>query len=179
MRHAAVMFTVLWTAMASIAVAFEAPQPRTKLVDGPMAKLTPILGAWEIDAEWTDGSPLWARNEYRIGLGGKFVVANTYAKNSAGGIYHRYMTMFGYDAKDDTYYSWGFVYDGTMKRVPIQVDVGDGKLTLTSEWEASPGAMMRQKVTVAAKDHYEWQVWQQRDGDWSEIMNGQWKQATD
>lgn len=179
MRRAQIMATLLWAVTGSIAAAFEAPQPRSKLVDGPIARLKPILGAWEIDAEWADGSPLWARNEYRIGLGGKFVVADTYAKNSSGGVYHRYMTVFGYDPDEETYYSWGFVYDGAAKRVPIQIDEKEGRLTLTSEWEASPGAMIRQQVTVAAEDHYDWQVWQKRDGDWSEIMNGQWKRAAD
>lgn len=155
------------------------PKAPVKLVEGPMAKLAPILGTWEIDAEWANGSSLWARNEYKVGLGGKFVEAKTYAKNNSGVAYQRYLTVFGYDESSKEYTSWGFTYDGTEKTVPISVEEKEGKMTLTSEWSQDESTRIRQSVAIADGDnHYEWKVWQKSESeDWIEIMNGKWKRV--
>ena len=155
------------------------PEPRAKLVEGPMTRLAAVLGTWEIDTAWANGSSLWARNEYKVGLGGKFIEAKTYAKNRSGVAYQRYHTVFGYDESTKEYKSWGFTYDGTEKTVPIKVEEKDGKVTLTSEWSQDESSRIRQSVTIVdGDDHYEWKVWQQSGSeDWVEIMNGQWQRV--
>jgi hypothetical protein len=154
-------------------------EPRTKLVDGPMMKLAPMLGTWEIESQWANGTPLWAKNEYFVGLGGRFVEAKTYSKNPAGKIYQRYHTIFGYDEAKQEYMSWGFTYDGTEKTLPVQVEESDGRVSLTSEWEQAPGSRIKQTVTIGADaGQYQWTVWSKEDdGDWTEIMDGTWKRV--
>ena len=157
----------------------ELPEERTKFVEGPMQKLTPILGTWEIDDQWESGSPLWARNEYKVGVGGRFLEAKTYSKNPAGKIYQRYFTVFGYNDDENEYMSWGFTYDGTEKTVPLQITEVDGKVEMTSEWAQGPSSRIKQTVTIKPEsDHYVWKVWSQDEGsDWAEIMNGKWKRV--
>ena len=157
--------------------AIEGPQ---KLVNGPMAKLTPLLGEWEINAVWANGSPLWARNEYTVGVGGRFVEARTFAKNpQSGKIYQRYLTVFGYEEDKEQYTTWGFTYDGREQVVHFTVTEEDGETIITSEWEQAPGTSIRQSVTITAgSDAYGWKIWQKSgDNDWEEIMDGQWKRV--
>jgi hypothetical protein len=153
----------------------------TKLVEGPMAKLKPLIGTWEIDTEWRNGSALWARNEYLVGVGGRFIEARTFAKNQSGHVYQRYMTVFGYDQDKNQYHTWGFTYDGTEKTVPFTVTDEDGKTVISSEWEQEAGTSIRQTVTfVAGTDAYDWKVWQKSDGgDWEEVMDGTWQRVTE
>lgn len=74
---------------SQIAEAFDVPAAVDKLADGPLAKLQPWVGNWEVNTEWEGGRKLWARNEYKIGLGGRFLIADTYTKDSDGKVYHR------------------------------------------------------------------------------------------
>lgn len=151
-----------------------------KLVEGPMAKLKPLIGTWEIDTEWKNGSALWARNEYVVGVGGRFIEARTFAKNQSGHVYQRYMTVFGFNENKKQYNTWGFTYDGREQTVPFTVTDEDGKTVVSSEWEQEPGTSIRQTVTfVAGGDSYNWKVWQKSDSaEWEQVMDGTWKRVT-
>ena len=160
------------------AFAFEPPQPSTKLVDGPMQKLAPILGTWEIDSEWLGGDPIKARNEYTVGLGGKFIYAKTFAESESGGIYQRYFTVFGFDDEKQQYVSWGFTYDGTSMTVPMELREENGKVVLTSQWNNERTGEIRQSVTLGDESAYGWQVWKKTpEGEWLEIINSEWEKV--
>ena len=174
----AAMGLVVGTCLSGMA--FETPKPPSQLVEGPMTTLAPILGTWEINGTWKNGEGITARNEYTIGVGGKFVYAKTFAEGPNGGTYQRYFTVFGYDEAEQQYRSWGFTYDGSAISVPLRVEEEGDKVKLTSEWSNDKTGEIRQTVTIGDKDAYGWQVWAKTpDGEWLEIMDGEWKRVTD
>jgi len=139
-----------------------------ELAEGPMKKMQPFIGTWEINDAWSNGEALWARNEYKVGLGGRFVEATTYAKDGDGEPYERYRTIFSHDAESGEYRSYGFTYDGTATVVTNTIADVDGQTSITSEWEQGP-AEIRQTVTTIDADNYRWQVWMRGadSDDWS------------
>ena len=172
------LLVTLIGAWSSVCCAFDAPPPPEKLADGPIAKLQPWVGNWEINAEWTGGSKLWARNEYKVGLGGKFLIANTYVKDDDGKLYHRYKTIFTYSDKEKKYVSHGFTADGTVQVVENEVTEIEGKPVITSSWEKD-GTEVKQTVTMADADGYVWKVWTRPvdQEEWKQAMTGTWKRV--
>ncbi len=164
---------------ATVGAEFEPPAGPTELSEGPISKFQPLIGHWEIDTTWEDGTALWAHNEYRVGMGGQFVVADTYAKDDDGKLYHRYHTVFAYDAEKKQFMSYGFTYDGTVKSLPCQVSNEDGKLSITSQWLTEGAFECKQSVVMIDDDSYKWTVWMRPHvGDeWIEAMVGVWKRV--
>ncbi len=171
---------VLLALMTSFpATAFESPAPPEKLADGEIAKLQPYIGNWEINSKWANGQALWARNEYRIGMSGKFVEANTYAKDGDGKPYHRYKTIFTYDEAKKKFVSYGFTSEGKVQVVENNVEIVDGKIALTSSW-AMGESEVKQTVKLVSDEEYTWNVWTRpKDGDaeWKPAMEGTWKRT--
>lgn len=140
-----------------------------------LAPLAGYLGNWEIEGAWADGTPLWSRNEFTVGLGGNFVVARTFTKNEAGEIYQRYTTYFGADKTSGNLVSHGFTYDGSMAVVdPMEVGGEPGLESLTSQF-TSGGPTVRQTVQLTSRSSYTWKVWIQTGQDpWQQVMDGVW-----
>jgi hypothetical protein len=154
---------------------------RPNELTGSIAKMAPFLGNWEIEAKWADGTPLWARNEYRVGIGGKFVEANTYSKDKEGNVYERYATVFGYDEKAKHYAAHGFTFDGSMKVTPFELSDDNGHLVYSSQWKVGEGDQateFKQSVTFLDNDSYRWLVSSRKpNADWEPMMDGVWKRA--
>lgn len=140
-----------------------------------LAPLAGYLGNWEIEAKWADGSPLWSRNEFTVGLGGNFLVARTFVRDGDGEIYQRYLTYFGYDKESKKLVSHGFTNDGTITVVkPVEMAGEPGRASLTSEWSGG-GPTVRQTVQLTSANHYSWKVWiDSGDGQWQKVMDGVW-----
>lgn len=177
---AIVPLAVLFFSMAALlATAFESPAAPEKLVDGEIAKLQPWIGNWEINSKWASGQALWARNEYRVGLGGKFVEADTYAKDGDGEPYHRYKTIFTFDESKKKFVSYGFTSDGKVQVVENKLEQVDGKVALTSSW-AMGETEVKQTVKILNNDEYAWNVWMrpvEGDAEWAQSMEGTWKRV--
>jgi len=152
---------------------------RATKLQGPIEKLTPLLGAWEIDTAWADGARLWARGEFKVGLGGRFIEGHTYVKDESGKLYERYHTLYGYDAASRKYFAHGFTFDGTAKVVPFELSEENGKLVYASQWKLADSAdapEIKQKITFDGVHSYHWNVWSRTgDGEWQTMMDGAWK----
>lgn len=148
-------------------------------LDGtPLGALAGYLGDWEVATQWADGTPLWARNEFRVGLGGKFIEARSFTKDENDEIYERYYTIFAIDPESGTFTSYGYTYDGTVTIVEgIEVDNADGSGTMTTEWSAGADAI-RQTVSVTSDESYNWKVWSKgAEEDWALIMDADYQRV--
>ncbi|MAY73503.1 MAG: hypothetical protein CMJ31_02045 [Phycisphaerae bacterium] len=141
--------------------------------------LAPFIGDWEIETAWANGMELWARNEYRVVMDGKFVEAVTYAKDGDADPYARYLTLYRWDDEQGTIVAHGFQNDGTVSVRPMQVGA-DG--SLSAEWAATEnenGPKIKQTVSTPAGDAYRWQVWMLQPGGAGEMqmIDGEWKRT--
>ena len=155
-----------------ITASFAAAESGT-LEGTPLEGLTAFLGNWEVETQWADGTPLWARNEFRIGLGGNFIEASSFTKDENDKVYERYYTIFANDTESDSITSYGYTYDGSVTIIEgINVANVDGFVTMTTEWSAGADAI-RQTVSVTSNETYHWKVWAKSAGQegWALIMD--------
>lgn len=155
-----------------------APRAGEVPLDGtPLWPLAWFIGQWEIDTTWSDGTPLRSRNVFTVGLGGRFLEAQTFAADGDGDMYERYRTIYAYDNETGQIVSYGFTYDGSVTIVDDMKLDEDGP-ALTSEWSGD-GAAIRQTVKFLSPDEYNWKVWTRTDGDWGLIMDANWHRVDD
>jgi len=121
---------VLCVSQGSTARAGEVPLDGT-----PLSALSGYIGNWEIDTEWSDGSRLWGRNEFTVGLAGQFINIDTYARDGDGDKYQRYFSVYSADAETGELTAYGFNFDGTVTIVDdIELSAGDPFWTAFVEW---------------------------------------------
>ena len=143
----------------------------------------PYIGTWVIDNQWANGEKLWAKNKYEVGLGGNFVITRTWAKDGDGEPYERYSTIFAWDKKKNTVVSHGFVFDGTVQHVDVEVEKSNGQELIRSQWQPDPSSDMtiKQEVSIIDENQYGWKVWSRADdsAEFQPMMDGVWKRQTD
>ncbi len=163
----------------SIAGGQPAPPTETELADGPLRLLSPLIGDWQIDATWADGSKLWGRTEYRVGLAGRFIDVRTFAKDGDGEVYQRYLSIYAYDPVKQQYWSHGFIFDGTQKSTPVEVEKNGNTIEMRSRWKMEE-THIRQTVTLHGDKSMTWEVYSSPDGkEWAQIMDGEWEKIVD
>ncbi len=144
----------------------------------PLAMFAPYIGEWEVNSEWGSGQALWARNEYRVLMGGAYVDAKTWAKDGDGEPYLRYYTVFTWDTEKKQIVSHGFQGDGVasvheMGRAGEGADAG-----LVAEWGEYP-QRIRQQVDMPKANRYRWRVWAipAEGADPMPMIDGQWERV--
>lgn len=142
--------------------------------------LAPLVGyEWTIDTQWTDGTALRARNQYRLGLNGQFVVADTYAADAGGEEYHRYHTVYVADPGTGDLIAHGFSFDGTASAVDFEILTSDEGNTVLQAVIENPAGHLKQSIELEG-DQYTWNVWFQPTGGdaWRPMMvDGVWKRG--
>ena len=143
----------------------------------------PYIGTWVFDSQWANGVKLWAKNQYEVGLNGNFVIAKTWAKDGDGEPYERYLTIFAWDKEKNTVVSHGFVFDGTVQQVDMEVEKLNGKDVFRSQWRPTPSSEMtiKQEMSIIDENQIGWKVWSCADdsADFQPMMDGVWKRQTD
>lgn len=169
---------ILAIAMTSSA---QTTETKPQKLSADFKPLEVFVGEWEVTAEWTNGTKLWAKNDYRIGLGGNFLEATTFAKDDEGEVYERYRTVFLWDKTRETFVSHGFSHDGTVSVTDQKTrKTEDGRTIVESQWTPAGSPMtIKQKLEVIDHDSYSWKVWgrQGADGEWNSMMVGTWKRV--
>ena len=160
------------------------PSPTEEPLQGPLTVLQPLLGTWEIDAKWNGGQPMWGREVYRVGLAGRYVIVETFARDGQGPVYQRYLTIISHDDEAQQFTAHIFIYDGVAKNVPMVVRNQDGLLQTSTEWSgkiAGQSMDIRTEIRFLNNDAYRWQVWQRlpEDVEWTELIDGTWRRVTD
>ena len=157
--------------------AFDRPAERPDAIaDEGLKPMERLIGTWTIDAEWSDGSTLEATNEYRVGVGGMFIEVDTFASDGGGEQYHRYHSVYDYDAETDGVVAYGFDFMG--ERATVAIELTDNGLITRSE----RGPMeIYQTIEFTDEDTMHWIVKARpagSDGDWMPMMDGEWKRQS-
>lgn len=180
-RRARIAASVLALPCAAVALAATAAEDHAPpaLADRFDA-IAPLVGyEWTIDTKWTDGSALRARNQYRVGLNGQFVVADTYASEAGGDEYHRYHTVYVIDPNTGDLNAHGFSFDGTAAVVAFDIKASDDGDTVLEAITDNPAGQLKQSIELEGA-HYTWNVWFRPTGaeEWAPMMvNGVWKRG--
>ncbi len=142
--------------------------------------IAPLVGyEWTIDTQWTDGTALRARNQYRVGLNGQFVVADLFTSDAGREEYHRYHTVFVIDPGTGELKAHGFTFDGTASVVGFEIKASDDGDTVLEAITDNPGGRLRQSIELEG-ERYIWNVWFQPAGsdDWMPMMvDGVWNRG--
>ncbi|MDX9911577.1 MAG: hypothetical protein RBS39_07095 [Phycisphaerales bacterium] len=138
----------------------------------------PLVGyAWEIDGAWTNGNPLRARNEYRVGLNGNFVTVDTFVSDGDGGEYQRYHSIVArHPSEPGVLQIHGFTYDGSVDIADMKI-IGDGAhpiMRVTGERKLPDGTFLalRQEVQLTSDTSFAWKVWSVAPEGESQLMDG-------
>jgi hypothetical protein len=130
-----------------------------------------VGGEWTVEAKWSDGSPLKAREAFEMGAGDRFVYCKTFASRADGTEYMRYNTMFG--VMDGKLTAWAFSYDGTAETSTMEVD--GNTLWIKREVKSGEGkAILKQSITLVDNDHFNWKVWMESGASTTQLMDGMW-----
>ena len=157
-----------------------APERPDRLVEGPLEPLNYFVGDWAIDARWAWGDTLEGRNEYRVGLGGRFLEVVTLVRDNGGPLYERYHSFYTYDAANDRHVAWGLAADGSVSSMPHTLEVVDGLPHMEFITDNPDGSRLRQTLTAIDENTCAWKVWMTAAGNEGEqlIMDDQWERVT-
>ncbi|GJM18412.1 MAG: hypothetical protein DHS20C14_06250 [Phycisphaeraceae bacterium] len=150
-------------------------------VSGALEPLNYYVGDWTLSATWAWGMTIDARNEYRVGVGGKFVEVITVASDGGGEAYERYHSFYTPERDGDAYIATGFTYDGTTSTIPYAFEVEDGLPTIHTDTANPDGSRLRQEMDPLDADSVAWRVWMTAPGADQEqqIMDGVWHRVVD
>ncbi len=156
----------------------EVPARPAELV-GELAPLNYYLGDWTIEATWAWGITLEGRNEYRVGVGGRFLEVITVASDGGAAPYERYHSFYTPQKDGDAYVATGFTYDGTTATIPYTFEMDEGLPTIRTDVRNDDGSRLRQEIDPIDENSAAWRVWMTTPGSDAEqqIMDGVWTRA--
>jgi len=132
-----------------------------------------LIGTWQIDAEWADGTILWAQAEYRPVLGGAFVEGRVFVRDGDGPLYQRYRSFFTGAEEPGAVIAHTFSADGSHAESRLQV-VGS---VITTEWSADQ-TTIAERMEIESAERMRWQVWiTVADAVRTQVMDGVWRKV--
>ena len=148
------------------------------------AALRPLVGyAWEIEATWSNGNALKARNEYRVGLNGNFVTADTFVSDAGGPEYQRYHSVFArHPSRAGVLQIHGFTYDGSVDVADMEI-IDDGGafplMRVSGERKLPDGSLvsLRQEIRMTSATAFTWKVWLVSPEGESQLMDGVYRRG--
>lgn len=180
--------SALFAAVAAIVVCAtgfaqtgEQPTTPTDPIESFREAISPFIGTWEIDATWSWGETLEARNVYSWDLSEGLVHAHTQAKDGDGPWYNRYLTVFAPGDAPDSIAIHTFTYDGTTRVGTMTVGESDnGNLLLSTSWDMG-GSQLRQENELVDANTMAWRVWMRPNAEspWAQVMNDDWERVMD
>ena len=156
-------------AKKSVDTSASAATPGQKPAADLLAMVAPYIGGeWRIEATWTAGNPLKARETFEWGIGKKFIVAKTYVSKEDGSEYQRYETIYG--EKDGQLVSWGFTFDGHADELKWTIE--GKKLSAAKPMKLQDGSMgtLHQSVELVEPNTFHWLVSIEANGKMQPLM---------
>lgn len=139
----------------------------------PLESLAPFIGDWEVETTWSNGTALWARNEYRVMLGGAYIDVLTWARDGEGDPYLRYYSVYRWDTEQEKIVATGFQSDGTSES--LVMEPGGDAGGFRTEWGEYP-MRIRQSIGVPEDGRYAWKVWMLAgaEAEPAELISAEW-----
>lgn len=159
--------------IATIATgASNAVEAGQRLLEGkPLEAIAPLVGVWEIDADWSWGEKLWGRMRYDVTLGGGWIESRAVVADGGSDPYHRYTSLIGYDADRGAVVATDFSADGSVRETVFS-KLDDG--AYETNW-AMDQTQIKETILPTGSD-IAWKVWMQEPGNeqWQPVMDDQW-----
>ncbi len=157
-------------------------QQQEPVLTGELAAMSYFLGDWEIEATWSWGATLKGRNEYRVGLNGRFIEQRTIVSDNGGPMYERYRTVYAHDAESG-FLAHGFSSDGSFKTVDlaIETDEGGAVTAIQINNEQPDGSVIRNRVERRDAASYGWIVHMRanEEEEWRPLIDGVWTKVNE
>lgn len=161
-------------------VAVEAQPAGAQPLSSDFAMLAPLIGDWEVSAQWQWGDTLKARNEYRVGIAGRFLEVRTIVRDNDGPEYVRYKTVYAVnpdaagDPKAPEFIAYGFAVDGSVTVLPVSLE--DGVLRMRMDGKGG-GPSIRQEAGPFTDTGYKWKVEMLDGAEWTVVMDAEYKRV--
>jgi len=145
-------------------------------LQGELARLEPILGTWEVNAEWRGGMAVWSRATYTVGVGGNCIEGRVRVRDGDGEPYDRYLSVYTYDTERSQFVAHTFQNNGSYKAQDIHLE-GD---VLITEWTEG-GVQLRDESTFKPDGGMNWKVRVKPSGaaDYQTVMDADWVKQGD
>ena len=132
-----------------------------------------LIGTWQIDAVWADGTALWAQAEYRPVLDGSFVEGRVFVRDGDGPLYQRYRSFLAGAEDPGDVVAHTFAADGSSTESRLQVD---GPV-ITTEWSMG-GTTIAEEMELESAELMRWRVWLTgADEIRNQVMDGVWRKV--
>jgi len=140
-------------------------------LQGDMAGLAPLLGTWEVNAEWASGQTLWSRAVYEVGIAGRTIEARVFVRDGDGEPYQRYSSVFTFDAAAQQFLAHTFKKDGSYSAQKLDFD---GK-RLSMEW-TEDGTLIRDESDLSTPGVMAWTVSVKPEAatEFQTVMDARW-----
>lgn len=166
-----VLALVLVMVMAAAKTRAEEPTDR-----GDLAPLARLVGEWNLEAKWVDGTPVRARAVYRWGLGGTIMTARMFVIDGADER-QRYEEVMAWDRRRQSIVDISFSVDGAINEILVEPRDDDTLLFGWTPYHPSKAGKVRQTIRFDGKNRYVWIVERNAEGAWKQIMEGTWVRA--
>jgi len=153
------------------------PMPQAERLAPEVSELEPFLGGWEISGEWADGRRLWARSDFRSGIGGRFVDSSAWTLMNEGTPYQQYEAIFVPAAEGGPGSVISFAADGSISRAELVFGDHEGFSGFVVEADFTGTDRVRQVVNFESTTVFRWQVARRQTSDesWTEMIDGRWQ----
>lgn len=130
-------------------------------------------GSWTIEGQWSNGNPFRAVARYERVLDGKFIAGRSWTHTDDGAV-TRESVMYG--EQDGRLVQWTFARDGSARTSLAERDPADGTLEFPWTRTTADGSpqRLRQRITPAGEDRFDWTVMMEIRGEWHTLIRGQW-----
>jgi hypothetical protein len=163
----------LFAALATGAAARSGDEPSAHPED-LLAPFARYIGEWEVDAKWSDGTPLHARATYAWGINKKIIIAKTFVRDPQKGEYQRYEGVMAWHPKKKSLFEVSFAYNGEVSEVLIDVADKDTLHVGYRPYEEGQPANVRQVLRLTDPDTMVWTVSLKSGDKWDQIIEAAW-----
>jgi hypothetical protein len=145
--------------------------------DDRLAPLARFVGEWEVDAKWSDGTPLHARATYAWGVNKKILVGKTFVKDPVKGEYQRYEGILAWHPKKKSLYEVSFAYNGDVSEVLVDAVDKDTLHLGYRPYTEGETQNVRQILHFTGDDAFVWTVSLKSGDNWTKIIEATWKRT--
>ncbi len=166
--------------LIAIASLFLLALPASAQLQGPMERLSPMIGTWSVSGTWAWGATIDARATYTAGVNDRFLRVKTWVSDNKQPEYLRYESIVSHDAESDRYSIFSAKFDGTTTIATWELEERDGTDVWVSAWEAG-ATTVREELSVTGEKTMRWLVRMQQgpDAPWQTALDAEWVRTSD
>ena len=152
--------------------------PTSAQLLGPMERLSPMLGTWNVSGTWAWGATVDARATYTAGVNNRFLTIRTWVSDNKEPEYLRYESTVSHDAATETYSIFSAKFDGTTTTATWELEEREGTDVWISTWNAGE-TVVREELSMGDATTMRWLVEMRSgpDAAWETALDATWMRA--